>query len=106
RGVGGKVLDYPSRSGERIGGEGSSVSSGHGGAQSLCRLADGKRERLQLMNPTEMFHRIAAQKRFRQTSQPRLGHEAHCSSRTNARLAIVAVFPCHLFRRDVLIKQC
>lgn len=100
-----EVRDDDTRIADRIGRERSSVPPGHGGAQALSGLADGKWERRMLLNLTEMFHCIPAPGFVRETREPRLGREGYGPSRTDARLAFIAVFPRSLGSGEFLFNE-
>jgi hypothetical protein len=100
-----EVRDDDTRIADRIGRVRSGVPPGHGGAQALSRLADGKWERRILLNLTEMFHRIPAPGVVRETREPRLGGEGYGPSRTDTRLAFVAVPPRSLGSGEFLFNE-
>jgi len=85
--------------------EGGCVLIGHRGAQSLGRLADGKRERRVLLNLPEMGHRIPVPSWKREPRQPRVGGEGHGASGTDSRLPVVAALLRGLGCREFLFNQ-
>ena len=78
---------------------------GNRGAQSFGRLADGKRERLVLLNLPEMGHRIPAPSWDRALRQPLFGSEGYGASGTDSCLPVVAVLPCGLGCREFIFNQ-
>ena len=98
--------DYEFCVGNGVCRKGGYVLVGYGGAQSLSRLADGKREGLVLLNFPEMCHRIPAPSWDREPREPRLSGEGHGASRTDSRLSVVAVLLCGLGCRQFLHNQC
>ena len=103
--VAAKMGDDESRVGDGVCREGGCLLTGHRGAQSLGRLADGKREGRVLLNLPEMFHRIPAPSWKREPRQPRLSGEGHGASSTDSRLPLVAVLPRSLGCREFLFNQ-
>ena len=100
-----EVGDDESRVGDGVCREGGCVLTGYRGAQSLGRLADGKRKRRVLLNLPEMGHRIPAPSWNREPRQPRFGGASHGASGTDSRLPVVAVLPRSLGCREFLFNQ-
>jgi hypothetical protein len=100
-----EVGDDESRVDDGVYREGGCVLIGYRGAQSLGRLADEKRERLVLLNLSEISHCIPAPPWNRALCQPRFGSEGHGASGTDSRLSVVVVIPCGLGCRELMFNQ-
>jgi hypothetical protein len=100
-----EVGDDESCVGDGVCRKGGCVLIGYRGAQSLGCLADGKRERLVLLNLPEMGHRIPAPSWNRELRQPRFGGQGHGASGTDSCLPVVVVLPRGLGCREFLFNQ-
>ena len=90
---------------DRIVGEGGFMPPVDGGAQSLCCLPDRQREGLMLLNPAQMLHGITAPESFGKPRQPGFGGRRHRPSRTDPRLAFIAVLPGHRCRSEFAVDH-
>ena len=79
--------------------------TGYGGAQSLSRLADRKREGRILLNVPELCHRIPAPSWGRELREPQVSGKGHGASGTDSRLSVVAALLCGLGCRQFLFNH-
>lgn len=100
-----EVGDDEFRVGDGVCREGGCMLTGDRCAQSLSRLADGKREGRVLLNLSKVCHRIPSPSWGRGPREPCLDGAGHGASSTDSRLPVVAVLLRGLGCRQFLFNQ-